>query len=381
MRILHINASYKPAWKYGGPTVSISGLCEELVSAGIPTEVFTTTANGERELEVAANEPTIVDGVIVTYFTRLTKDHTHFSPKLLLKLWRNAKHYDVIHIHAWWNMVSILSCFIALKRNVPVVVSPRGMLSSYTFNNDNVGKKGAIHRFLGKSLLSKVNIHVTAESEKREIENLVHPKSFAIIPNLIQLPSVVNAHQLDNAVFKIIFLSRIDAKKGLNILLDALKNVKHSWHLTIAGSGDVDYINLLKNQAKELTIADHITWAGFAGDEKFRLLSEHDLFVLPSHNENFGNAVIESLSVGTPVLLSDGVGLSNYVKEKDLGWVCEASSTALSNVISTIISGENEKLVQIRNTAPEIIRLDFNKSILVKQYIDLYKKVLVDERL
>ena len=372
MRILHINASYKPAWIYGGPTVSISGLCEELVSAGIHTEVFTTTANGERELEVTANEPTIVDGVTVTYFTRLTKDHTHFSPKLLLKLWRNVKQYDVIHIHAWWNMVSILSCLIALKRNVPVVVSPRGMLSSYSFNNDNVGKKGAIHRFLGKSLLSKVNIHVTAESEKREIENLVHPKSFAIIPNLIQLPSVVNVHRLNNAVFKIIFLSRIDAKKGLDILLEALAEVKRPWLLTIVGEGEQDYINHLHAIANRLNIFDNIIWAGFAGDEKFQLLSEADLFVLPSHNENFGNVVIESLSVGTAVLVSHSVGLADYVKKNRLGWTSYASPQPLAERIEDIILNRQEELKKIRNTAPEIIRLDFNKSTLVKQYIDLY---------
>jgi len=381
LKVLHVNASYKPAWIYGGPTVSVSVLCETLAANGIETDIFTTTANGNTELNVIPNKPVFIDGVNVTYFNRITKDHTHFSPRLLLKLWKNVKHYDVVHIHAWWNMVSMLSGFIALKKGVPVVVSPRGMLSSYSFNKQNKGKKAMLHQLMGRSLLSRVNIHVTAQSEKDEIEQIIHPKDFAIIPNLIQLSATADIRPQDNGVFKIIFLSRIDAKKGLDILFDGLKNIKHSWHLTIVGSGDLGYTNSLKNHAQELGITENITWAGFAGEEKFKLLAEHDLFVLPSHNENFGNTVIESLSVGTAVLISKGVGLADHVHQRQLGWVCEATWQSFSDAISNIISNEQAKLKEIRTTAPEIIRHDFSKSTLVKRYIDLYKKVVANERL
>ena len=135
--------------------MSVSMLCEQLVKKNIEVMVFTTTANGTDELPVALNNPVDVDGVRVTYFKRLTKDHTHFSPALLSKLWRNVKNYDVVHIHAWWNMVSVLSCFISLMRGVPVIVSPRGTLSPYSFSNKNRFVKNLIHHFLGKPLLNK----------------------------------------------------------------------------------------------------------------------------------------------------------------------------------------------------------------------------------
>lgn len=375
MKVLHVNASYKPAWIYGGPTVSVSILCEALAVAGVEAHVFTTTANGKTELDVAANQQIVVGGVSVTYFKRLSKDHTHFSPSLLLKLWKTAKQYDAIHIHGWWNTVSVLGCAIALTQKVPVIISPRGMLSDYSFGTKNTGKKGLIHRFIGKRLLEKTVIHVTSDAEQREIAHLVRPKALAVIPNIIKLPQTIPAKSEDNEVFKLIFLSRIDPKKGLELLLEALAKLKLPWHLTIAGSGESAYIDALISMAVNLNILEKITWAGFAGDEKFDLLSRHDLFVLPSQNENFGNAVIESLSVGTPVLISKGVGLAGYVTKNEIGWASDASPQVLVETLADIILNKRDDLVQIRNKAPQLIQNDFNSAAVVQFYINLYKQV------
>ena len=81
-----IRDSYKPAYIYGGPTMSVAKLCEALTKTNVAIEVLTTTANGKIELNVKSGEQTEVDGVKVSYFRRLTKDHTHFSPALLLAL-------------------------------------------------------------------------------------------------------------------------------------------------------------------------------------------------------------------------------------------------------------------------------------------------------
>jgi len=131
--------------------MSVSMLSEQLAKTGIYTEVYATTANGKDELPVKPGEPVNVDGVTVTYFKRITKDHSHFSPALLKKLWKEAPGFDVIHIHAWWNLVSLFSCLIALMRNVPVIISPRGTLSPYSFQNKNIGKKTAYSSLIGQA--------------------------------------------------------------------------------------------------------------------------------------------------------------------------------------------------------------------------------------
>lgn len=355
--------------------MSVSMLAEQLVKAGIETEAYVTTANGKTELPVTPNTPVTVDGVTVTYFKRLTGDHSHFSPALLSQLWRQAKTFDVIHIHAWWNLVSLFSCMVALMRNVPVVVSPRGTLSPYSFQNKNIGFKWFIHHLLGRPLLKRCDIHVTSRREADAIIRVITPKSIVNVPNFVKLPGHTTIGEKQTGVFRLIFLSRIEQKKGLDILLNALPAVTFPYKLTIAGDGDATYIETLKALAEKNGIAAYTEWVGFRSDDKFRLLAQNDLLVLPSYDENFGNVVIESLSEGTAVLLSPFVGLSGYVSDNKLGWISELNATAFANLINFIRSRPDE-LNYIRTNAPGKIRTDFDEGRLVKKYHNMYKNII-----
>lgn len=347
-----------------------------MVNAGCIVTVFTTTANGAAELPVTPNTPLNVDGVNITYFKRMTKDHSHFSPALLKKLWTDVKTFDVVHIHAWWNLVSVLSCLVAVMRGVPVVVSPRGTLSSYSFGNKNTFYKKLIHACLGKPLLKRSHVHVTSEQERERLINIITPKGLINIPNFIDLPIYENIRtQANGDKLKLLFLSRIEEKKGLDILLNALAEVKAPYTLTIAGDGDQGYVGQLKALAAENNLTGQINWIGFQGNDKFGILQQHDLLVLPSYDENFGNVVIESLSMGTAVLISKYVGLADYVKEKDLGWVCEHNTASFAKHIDEI-SKESGKLATIRANAPLTIRNDFDEAGLTKRYINMYNNII-----
>jgi glycosyltransferase involved in cell wall biosynthesis len=380
LKILNVIAAYKPAVIYGGPTMSVAMLCEELSKAGISTEVFTTTANGARELPVIVNKPAMVDGVTVTYFKRITKDHTHFSPGLIKALWKRAKEFDVLHIHAWWNLVSVLSCMVAMIKGIPVILSPRGTLSDYSFSNKNIGKKKLIHNLLGKKLLAKCHIHSTAQRESVSILNLIKPVSITTIPNFVKLEAgAVKEKPIASNYLKLLFFSRIEEKKGLDILLNSLRSVTVPFCLTIAGDGDKNYIDHLKASITDPIIMDKITWAGFYNDDKFDLLRRHHLLVLPSHDENFGNVVIESLSVGTPVLISENVGLADYVKQNNLGWICETNAGSVSEAINNINNNHHNDMINIRENAPDVIRKNFSGDKLVQQYIHLYQNIIGHE--
>lgn len=376
LKLLQVNASYKPAYIYGGPTMSVSKLSEEMILAGTEVEVFTTTANGPDELEVEHGKAISIDGVKVTYFKRLTKDHSHFSPALLKHLWHTVKSFDVVHVHAWWNLVSVLSCWIAVKRGVPVVISPRGTLSAYSFTNKNNLSKSLMHSLIGKRLLKKSAIHVTSDREKQAMEELISPKKIFNIPNFIKLPDQVPfLSPPDDGYLKLIFLSRIEEKKGLEILFNALTSVNISYHLTIAGNGDPVYVQKLQALAAQLDIAKNVTWLGFVKNDKFEILRQHDLMVLPSYDENFGNVVIESLGVGTAVLISKNVGLANYVEENGLGWVCDNDAGSFSKLIN-LIGNEKDQLNRIRREAINRIKNDFNEEELRKKYVDMYAQII-----
>ena len=402
MLIIQINASYKPAYIYGGPTMSVSKLSEELVKAGVNVQVLTTTANGLKELAVNTGETILVDGVPVRYFIRLSKDHSHFSPALLIGLYNELNKKDkptnsqysipdnehtvsnsqnqIIHIHAWWNMVSILSCIICLWKSKPVLLSPRGTLSNYTFNNRKSLLKNIFHQAIGKALLQRCHFHVTSEKEKADIIAIINPRSIIVIPNFVNLGSYKNSADFSpptatSGSFKLIFLSRIEEKKGLDILFKALALLRISWHLTIAGTGEPDYILYLKSQVTAMNLANRITWIGHQDNEqKFIVLAGHDLMILPSYDENFANVVIESLSVGTAVLISSNVGLADYVTEKDLGWVTDNTPVNLAESINTAFI-DTQKRKRIRLEASAQINTDFDEQFILKRYLELYRNI------
>lgn len=359
-------------------------------------KVLTTSANGSHELEVETDRPQIVDGIPVTYFKRWTKDHSHFSPGLLLALKKEIVQSSkddkiIIHIHGWWNLVSVLSCWIARYYRIPVVLSPRGMLTSYTQNNRNSFAKKLIHNLIGKQLLQYCQIHATSEQEKEDILKIVIPKGISVIPNLVsngagdsnnklRIPEIENpiitSPFEDKTLFKLIFLSRIEEKKGLDVLFESLKLLDFNWLLTIAGSGEGNYIDSLKAKAEKLKIDKQIIWVGQVTDQnKFNLMAEHDLLTLPSYNENFGNVIIESLSVGTAVLVSDHVGLSDYVDEQELGWVSRLDVESIRQALLTAFS-DHKKRETIRQTAPGIIIRDYSDQALINRYLNLYKSLV-----
>ncbi|HEX8547945.1 MAG TPA: glycosyltransferase [Cytophagaceae bacterium] len=389
MKIIQINASYKPAFIYGGPTMSVSKLSEVLASQGIDLNVLTTCANGDQELDVVLGQKIILDQVPVTYYKRLTKDHTHFSPALYLALWnrlkterRNTANNDIlIHVHTWWNLVSVICCMISVFKKVPVVLSPRGTLSAYSFGNRNNLFKNIIFK-ITKPLLNRCHVHVTSENERKAIISLLQPKTVTVIPNLVSLPAneTLNLRKdINEEEFKLLFFSRIEEKKGLEMLFSALATKQLNYQLTIAGSGDSKYIGQLKNLAKSLDIHGRISWIGQQPAEyKFSIMADHDLMVLPSYDENFANVVIESLATGTAVLVTENVGLSDYVLKNDFGWVCIRDDIHIRDGLLNAASNR-QKLRNIRERAPLIIREDFSDQLLGQRYIMLYNEVITSK--
>ncbi len=381
LNLLHIIPTYKPAYIYGGTITSISLLCENLVAkGGYKVTVLSTTANGKDELPVYKNAPKNVDGVDVYYFPRWTKDHSQLSPALLWYLFRYARRFDAVHIHSWWNLSVLLATFVCLLRGVKPVLSPRGMLSSFTISGRF---KPIFHRFVGKWLLKNTYLHTTSPQETQECLAMIPNWQHTDLPNfldtpLLNLPKPTRLNRHSNRqtpTLELLFLSRLHQKKGVELLLNALAQVTFDWSLTIAGGGETDYVEQLKKQSKNLGIDLKINWLGWVNaTERTAAFEAADLMVLPSHNENFANVVIESLAAGTPVLVSKYVGLSKYVADNNLGWVCDTTVDSLRETI-TEANYQQTRRHQIAERCSAQIRGDFDPSVLVQRYLKMYREL------
>lgn len=378
--IIHVIPYYKPAWIYGGPIQSVSRLAEEQAAMGAKVMVLTTTANGNEELGMQKTGIE-VNGVLVHYHNRVGAKSLFFAPGLCWLLFRIAKKTDVIHIHTWWNLTSIFTIWTCLIKGINPIFSPRGMLSAYSFNSGKMGIKRSFQNTIGKYLLKGTVLHATSLLEATECLKLIPNWPFFVLPNILDIPStpIYPGATKERGIMKFAYLSRIHPKKGLDLLFEALAQNKQDWCLSIAGEGEEEYIQRLKELSLTLNIEDKIQWIGWVNSaDRYNFLADQDLFLLTSHNENFANVVVESLAVGTPVLISGNVGLSDYVAEKKLGWVTELH---VDSIAQTILKAQEDKAQRhwIRQNAPEIIRMDFSPEHIARQYLDEYQKILNKE--
>ncbi len=368
MKVLHIIPTYKPAYGYGGPVTSVSKLCESLAAEGTDIRMLTTDGNGQGHLDVPLGRSMDVDGVPTIYFHRFTGDPHSFCPALWRYLYRHARDYDIIHIHSWWNLLVMVAA--RLGRGTKVILSPRGMLSEYILSSGQSGLKKWAHRLGGRSLLAQTFFHATSEQEAEECRKLIPGWQGFVIPNIIGLPPVTPPPP--NDVFTIGFMSRIDPKKGLELLLAAVKRLSFPYRVQIAGDGDAAYLNQLKDGAAG---AKKIEWLGWIGPkEKFAILGSFDLLVLPSHNENFANVVIEALHMGTPVCITRGVALSNWVEEENMGWITERTEDALVAQLEQAHKDQTKRN-RIRQTGRQIVENSFSEKKLVNEYSAMYAAI------
>lgn len=395
MRILHIAPSYKPAYQYGGPIISLSRLAEEQAKAGAEVWVLATTANGSEELDVPLGVPQMLDGVRVRYFRRWTGDHGHFSPALLWAVWREAPQFQVVHLHSWWNWIAFGVASLCRLRGLRIAISPHGMLSPYTL-------RGRLRRIFqktpGRWLLGNHRLHATSKQEMWELQALHPGMEVTMLPNIVYLPDRIHRSDAEAArghadsetidpasasphlgskntlPLRLLFLSRIDPKKGLDLLLRALAGLPTdvAWQLDIGGATGSSYQKKLAVLAQTLGIADRVRWIGWVQDDaKWAMLAQSDLLILPSHNENFAIAVLEALAVGTPVVVGNQVGLHSYVAENDLGWRTDPDPDALREVLTRVFA-DTEKRQRIRQTAPDRVRTDFEPNKVARAYLDWY---------
>jgi len=300
-KVLYITPYFKPATGYGGPVFVIHDLAKQLTDLGKDITLFTTNANGEKDLDMAVNKSYKKDGITVYYFKRWQKNNLFIAPKLLQTLWKKANEFEVIHIHTWWNLTAIIVVLICWLKGIRPILSAHGMISNYSFQAKHSFFKKVMHLLGGKWLLKQVILHATVEQEAAEWKKITPKWQYFICPNILTFPIFKASNKSPNKPdnFKLLFLSRIHQVKGIELLLAALKPLTINWELTIAGTGDLDYVNNLKQKCAELEINDKVNWIGWvSGKEKQQILQESDLCCRNS-SFNQSRSRAKSLCTGT----------------------------------------------------------------------------------
>lgn len=304
MRILHVTPSYAPAYRFGGPVRSLEGLVPALMSLGVEVRVVTTDVAGPGRLDVPRGWVER-GGAAVRYFSSWTD--RDFAPSMLGALGTEVAWADVVHVTGVFCSTSLFGVLAARRSNRPVVLSPRGALEAGSLAQRATRKRIALA--LARPALDAVTLfHATSDKEQASIERLVGSDRARVVPNGVHLPVVRAVTRSGPAV--VAALGRIHPSKGYLELVRAVALLRERGldvHLRIAGpEQDPVYMRALRDEAQRRGIAPFVALVG-ALDGKFKeaFLAEARLLVMPSHDtENFGNAVVEALASGRPVVAS-----------------------------------------------------------------------------
>jgi glycosyltransferase involved in cell wall biosynthesis len=299
--------------------------------------------DGPNDLDVPLITPVIMDGVLVHYFPVRWFRRLCWCPAMQSALRREAASFDLLHLHSVFLWPTWAAARAAHAAGAPYVVSPRGMLGREVIRRKSRWVKFAWIRFVEqKTLRNAARLHVTAELEREEIQvlGLRLPKIFCV-PNGVSWPdrpaSLSAGPYAAVAQPYALFLSRIDAKKGLDRLLAAWKWVP-DLTLIIAGNDEGGYRQTLEKIAKENQVSTRIRFVGMVSDEhKWALYENATMFILPSYSENFGNVVAEAMAMGCPVVVTPEVGLASLIRESGAGVVADGNPRTLAEAIDALL--------------------------------------------
>jgi len=355
MRLIHIVPAISET--ANGPTYTVVRLCEALIKAGNDVTLGAMDWSPVRSNPVFAK--TFPMGVGPKRLGR--------SPEMSRWLTResNTQILDVIHSHGMWQMCVIYPAQAAKNARKNLVVSPRGAFSPWAMKHGSWVKSFFWSLVQRPALEQASCFHATAESEYEDIRRLGFKQPVAIIPNGIDVEKYDKRKASD--LRTLLFLGRIHPQKGVNVLLTSWAAVMDhfpQWRLQLVGTdrayGRVDgYLEQMKQLAAKLKLKRVEFVDPLYGKAKLMAYREADLFVLPTHSENFGVTVAEALAAGTPVIVTKGAPWEG-LKTHRAGWWINVGVDPLVAALRQAMAESSDELAKRGFNGREWMIQDFS---------------------
>lgn len=347
-----------------GPSYSVPRLCESLAARGHEVELSCLAAQGAMpgvRLDIHTQWPLLERFAISSSHARALR--------------RKADLVDIVHNHSLWSMVNVATGWVVPGRHAKLVTSPRGTLSQWA-----LARRRSVKRVLWpmqqRALLRASMLHATSEEEYGDIRALGIRAPVAIIPNGIDLP--VPNKCASSSLRTLLFLGRIHPVKGIDRLLQAWQQLegRHpGWRLVVAGRGE----SVHEREVHELVVTLRLLRVAFVGavygNDKSHAYSGANLFVLPTHSENFGMTVAESLAHGCPAVVSKGAPWAGLEIE-GCGWWVGHEVPALAAALDAAMSLPDGELANMGRKGRAWMERDFGWDSVAQRMEAAYRWIL-----
>jgi glycosyltransferase involved in cell wall biosynthesis len=329
----------------GGPSRSVPAICRALTQRGVQVSLVTQRF-GSR---IAPAELPTSETFKTVYSRgwRLKRLRFAYSTGFRAKLRSECEGFGpaIMHDHGVWLPSNVAAATVARLADIPLVVSPRGMLEGWSLTYHATRKRIAWLLYQRKALSGATAFCATSLAEAEQIRRLGFAQPIAVIPNGVVVPELRKDGTGRTGKRRALFLSRIHPKKGLPDLLQAWARIRpKGWELCIAGPDENGHLAQVVALVARLGLRECVRFLGRVSDtEKWNVYADADLFVLPTYSENFGIVIAEALAAGIPVITTKSAPWSALL-EKDCGWWTDVGVNAIEVALREATASPTEIL-------------------------------------
>jgi glycosyltransferase involved in cell wall biosynthesis len=348
MKVLRVINCLDP--RVGGPAVSALNSAIAAARAGVRCDIAVLIRPGDTEepwwhetVRRCRNER-----IPVTAFPVLVPSLSprHYDPSAALVRWllkRGRTRYDIVHADSPWTGACALASVIAAVGAARLVITPHEVFTPFDLSRGGIGirmAKRAGVRMYGRAA-DLIVCSSPLEMRDTRLAGLPIEKvtwTYHAVVDERGSTALPLRPASKPSELRVGYLGRLDAKKNVGTLIDAVGRLDRRVSLVVAGRGDPRLEHELYRQA-ERVLPGRANFAGWVfGDEKMRFLSTVDVLAMPSEYECFGVAAIEALAAGTPVIVSDRVGVADIVREHRAGRVVPPTVESFADAIRDYLS-------------------------------------------
>ena len=374
---------------YGGPSKSVLELTQAIgnlgINSGISIDVVTTNANGNEKLEVPLHTWIDKENYRVQYFSYWDILDYKFTISLTSWLFKNVQNYSLVHTNAIFSYPTLPVYWACQFHRIPYVITPRGMLEPWALAY-KAWKKNLYFSLLEKPALKKAScIHMLASTEAERIKPIGLTTPVVVVPNGIHRSQFEIQH--DPLIFYkqfpetkekklIIFLGRIDPKKGLDLLTIAFKKIHQQFkdtHLVIAGPDNVNYTAVVKKDLTDNDCLEAVTFTGIiTGELKYSALAAASIYVAPSYSEGFSMSVLEGMAAGLPCVITTGC---NFPEASEVAKIVNIDSEEITNAIVSLLENPEQAKV-MGDRARKLILENYTWDQIAAKMVAIYSKII-----
>lgn len=380
MHILHVSPYYAPAYAFGGVVSALEGLTQALVANGQTVTVLTTDALSlQAQIPIQDEMRAGVRVIRARNWLYPLRSVNLSSPLGLARLAHDIlPTVDIVHLHEFRTVENQLIVPLALKANKPLILSPHGTLNPRTGRSQ---LKTLWDRLLSPRLVPHIEqVIALAQAEADDIQALW--QSFGATAPISIIPNGVNpddfANLPDTSAFRaqyglgdaqvLLFMGRLQARKGVGLLVEAFKSANLSNTKLLIVGPDEGMLASLQAQANEAVI-----FTGYlSGEARLAALASADLFVLPAIGEGFSMAVLEAMVTGLPVLLSEGCNFPE-AEQAQAGRIITAELAPLRTALQELCS-QPDLLREMGQNARKLVLERYTWTSIAQATIQVYEK-------